>query len=89
MKIKCNGTLEIEAGAIKITAQRDVDIQARGATNIDSTQNVNIGSDADVKVNALNIVNTARVGFVGKGTASSELSAGGQTTVKGAMVMIN
>ena len=40
MKIKCNGTLEIEAGAIKITAQRDVDIQARGATNIDSTQNV-------------------------------------------------
>jgi hypothetical protein len=31
----------------------------------------------------------AQVGFVAKGAASAELSAAGQTVVKGALVMIN
>jgi hypothetical protein len=37
----------------------------------------------------LNVQATAQVGLTAKGTASAELSASGQTTVKGAMVMIN
>ena len=32
---------------------------------------------------------TAQVGFAGKGSATAELSASGQTTVKGALVLIN
>jgi hypothetical protein len=40
-------------------------------------------------VEGLNITNTAKVGFTAKGSASAEISASGQTIVKGAMVMIN
>jgi hypothetical protein len=42
-----------------------------------------------VKVDGLNVSCTAQVGFTGKGSASAELSASGQTTVKGALVLIN
>jgi len=37
----------------------------------------------------LNVNCEAQVGFAAKGNASAELSAAGQTVVKGAMVMIN
>jgi hypothetical protein len=37
----------------------------------------------------LNINQTADISFVAKANASAELSASGQTTVKGATVMIN
>jgi hypothetical protein len=37
----------------------------------------------------LNVNCEAQVGFAGKGSATAELSAAGQTTVKGGMVMIN
>jgi len=37
----------------------------------------------------LNITQIANVAFTAKGTATAELSASGQTTVKGAMVLIN
>jgi hypothetical protein len=40
-------------------------------------------------VAGLNVSSDAQVGFSAKGTASAELSAAGQTVVKGAMVMIN
>ena len=48
-----------------------------------------ITSKADVKIDGLNVNCEAKVGLVAKGAASAELSASGQTTVKGAMVMIN
>ena len=50
---------------------------------------VKIESKADVQVDGLNVNMEAKVGLTAKGTASAELSASGQTTVKGAMVMIN
>ena len=42
-----------------------------------------------MKTAGLNVNCEAQVGFVAKGTATAEVSAAGQTTVKGAMVMIN
>jgi hypothetical protein len=42
-----------------------------------------------VKSQGLNVACEAQVGFTGKGSATAELSAAGQTTVKGAIVMIN
>ena len=46
-------------------------------------------SEADVNVEGMNVNHTASAGFTAKGNATAELSASGQTTVKGAMVMIN
>ena len=42
-----------------------------------------------VNIQGANIEAKADIAFTGKGSASAELSAGGQTVVKGAMVMIN
>ena len=46
-------------------------------------------SQADVKSTGLNVVCEGQVGFTGKGSATAELSASGETVVRGAMVMIN
>jgi hypothetical protein len=48
-----------------------------------------MAAQADVKVSGLNVTHTAQVGFSAKGSATAELSASGQTTVRGALVMIN
>ena len=74
MKIKCVGKLEIEAAEIAINAK---------------SGNLDLRSGADVKVAGLNISNNANMSFAAKGSASAELSAAGETTIKGAMVMIN
>ncbi len=43
----------------------------------------------DATVKGMNVTCQANTGFTGKGGATAELSAGGQTTVKGGVVMIN
>ena len=43
----------------------------------------------DVEINGLNIKASAKMGISLKGNATAELSASGQTTVKGGLVMIN
>lgn len=74
---------------ILLDSPKDITITAKGKVTIDAVGEVGISSKADVKTTGLNINNSANVGFVAKGNATAELSASGQTTVKGAMVMIN
>ncbi|MBC7605040.1 MAG: type VI secretion system tip protein VgrG, partial [Ramlibacter sp.] len=81
--------VELTPSGISLTSPKDINITATGAINIKATQNVSISSSMDVKTEGLNIASTAQVGFTAKGTATAELSATGQTTVKGALVMIN
>ena len=50
---------------------------------------ISLTSQADVQAKGLNVTCQGQVAFTGKGAASAELSASGQTTVRGAMVMIN
>lgn len=81
--------VELSSSGILLDSPKDITIKAVGKVAITANQNVEITSQMDVKTTGLNINSTANVGFVAKGTASAELSAAGQTTVKGAMVMIN
>jgi Rhs element Vgr protein len=82
---------------IKITSQSNIKIEGTSGIEISSpadikvegTSGIKISSTADVKVDGLNINQTADISFVAKANASAELSASGQTTVKGATVMIN
>jgi Rhs element Vgr protein len=74
---------------ISMDSPKDIKISAKGNVNISATSNITLKANADVKVDGLNITNNAQVGFTAKGNASAEISASGQTTVKGAMVMIN
>lgn len=81
--------VELGTGGIKLDSPKDIKISAKGAISIDAVGAVSVSSKANVHVDGLNVNCTAQVGMVAKGSATAELSASGQTTVKGAMVMIN
>jgi Rhs element Vgr protein len=81
--------VELSADGIVLDSPKDISIIAKGKITIDAVGEVATSSKADVKVEGLNVSHTANVGFTAKGSATAELSASGQTTVKGAMVMIN
>jgi Rhs element Vgr protein len=81
--------IEMNSSGILLDSPKDITINAKGKVTISAVSNIESTAKADIKNQALNINNTASVGFVAKGSATAELSASGQTTVKGAMVMIN
>jgi Rhs element Vgr protein len=81
--------VELKPEGISLTSPKDITVTAKGKITLDAVGELSISSKADVKSAGLNINCEAQVGFVAKGNASAELSAAGQTTVKGAMVMIN
>lgn len=81
--------IKMSSSGIAITSPSDITLKADGAVNIQGTAGVNIKSSSDIKAQALNINASANVTIALKGSATAELSAAGQTTVKGAMVMIN
>lgn len=72
-----------------LDSPKDISITAQGKITIEAMDAIDMSAQADVSVKGLNVNHEANVGFVAKGNASAELSASGQTTVKGAMVMIN
>jgi Rhs element Vgr protein len=81
--------VELNAGGITLRSPKDITLVAGGKISLDAIGAVGIAAKADVTVAGLNVSSDAQVGFSAKGTASAELSAAGQTVVKGAMVMIN
>lgn len=81
--------VELSTSGIVIDSPKDVSIKASGKMSLEAVGEISISSSADVKASGLNIEHSADVGLTVKGGASAELSAGGNTTVKGAMVMIN
>jgi Rhs element Vgr protein len=81
--------VELSPTGILLDSPKDITISAKGKVAITAVQNVEVTAQMDVKVTGLNINQSANVGFAAKGAATAELSAGGQTTVKGALVMIN
>jgi Rhs element Vgr protein len=84
-----NNKVELKPEGIVIDSAKDITISAKGKITIDAMQSIGITAKQDVKISGLNVSNEAQVGFTAKGNATAELSASGQTTVKGAMVMIN
>jgi Rhs element Vgr protein len=84
-----DNNIELNADGIVLDSPKDIKITAKGKISIDATGELGIKSAADVVIEGMNITQTANTGFTAKGNASAELSASGQTTIKGAMVMIN
>jgi Rhs element Vgr protein len=84
-----NNSIKLSSAGIALTSQSDIKLTAQGNVTINANQAININATADLKAAGMNVTCQAQVGFTGKGSATAELSAAGQTTVKGAMVMIN
>nr|WP_320014350.1 type VI secretion system tip protein VgrG [uncultured Desulfobacter sp.] len=74
---------------ISLDSAKTIKLTAKGKIELDSVQKTSITSKADLTLEGLNLNATAKVGLTAKANATAELSASGQTTVKGAMVMIN
>ncbi|MCG7757853.1 MAG: hypothetical protein LZF63_14500, partial [Nitrosomonas sp.] len=81
--------IELNSSGITIDSPKDIKISAKGKVTIDAVSNIELTAQADIKNQGLNINHQANIGFSAKGNATAELSASGQTTVKGAIVMIN
>lgn len=84
-----SNSIKLSSDGILLNSAKDINIKATGNIVLDATGKVTIGAKQDVAVNGLNVSNEAQIGFTAKGSATAELSASGQTTVKGAIVMIN
>ncbi|MBI3525617.1 MAG: type VI secretion system tip protein VgrG [Betaproteobacteria bacterium] len=84
-----NNQAKLSPDGILLDSPKDITITAKGKISISAVGNVAVDSKADITAGGMNITHTAKVGFTAKGNASAEISASGQTTVKGSMVMIN
>jgi Rhs element Vgr protein len=79
----------LDPDGILLDSPKDIIINAKGKIAASAVGEISLTAQADVNVKGLNVNHTADVGFSAKGSATAELSASGQTTVKGALVMIN
>lgn len=90
IKDQNSNTVKMSSSGIDLNSGKDINLKASGNISLKATSKVTVeASGGDVEVKGMNVKNTAQVGFTAKGNATAELSASGQTTVKGAMVMIN
>lgn len=81
--------IKMDSGGITLTSAKDIKLKAKGGITMDATMKLSAAAKQDVSLEGLNVKVQAKVGASVKGNATAELSASGQTTVKGAMVMIN
>ena len=81
--------IEMSSSGITIQSASDITIKANQNIHASATSAINISATGDLKMSGLSVTGNAQTQMTMKGTASAELSASGEVTVKGAMVMIN
>lgn len=81
--------IKLSKDGIVLNSASDISLKATGNISMDASGKISVTAGQDVVVAGLNVTHEAAIGFTGKGTATAEISASGQTTIKGAIVMIN
>jgi Rhs element Vgr protein len=89
LKDQNGNSIKLSSAGIALDSPKDIKLTAQGGITLTATTGMKLDCQADIQAQGLNITAQAQVGFTGKGSATAELSASGQTTVKGALVMIN
>lgn len=79
----------LNESGIELNSPKDIKITATGNIDISASGGLNLKANQDIKADGMNVQLSAKTSFTAKGNASAEVSASGQTTVKGGMVMIN
>lgn len=74
---------------IEISSDKDIILKAKGNITADATGKIDVKAKQDTTIEGMNVTVKAQTSLKVTGAASAEISASGQTTVKGAMVMIN
>ena len=87
---KSGNKVEMSDSGIKMESKKDIVIDTKGKFSVSAVSGMNLAvKSGDLKGEGLNVEFNGKVGFTGKGSAKAEVSASGQTVIKGAMVMIN
>jgi len=81
--------LEMAESGITMESPKDINIKATGNISLEAQQGLTLKATQDLSGEGMNVTLKGQTGFKAEGSATAELKAGGQTTVKGAMVMIN
>lgn len=81
--------MEMASAGINISSPGNITIKATGQIQMEAQTNVSIKATANLSMEGLNVSAKAQVALQAQGQAQAELSASGQTTVRGAIVMIN
>jgi uncharacterized protein involved in type VI secretion and phage assembly len=90
IKITSGKDTSLDAGGnCKITASQSVDVKASQNVEVQASQNVELNASASLKASGSSSAEISGATLTAKGSATAELSAGGQTVVKGGIVMIN
>ncbi|CAM1356308.1 type VI secretion system tip protein VgrG [Tenacibaculum halocynthiae] len=90
IKDENNNSIVMSSSGITIKSAKNINIEANQKLTLKGKQGVIIDSSpGDVTIIGTNINQTANVKLSAKGNAQAELTGGAQTTIKGAMVMIN
>jgi len=84
-----SNTITMNSDGIKLNSNKDIVVTATGKIALTATGKISVDATQDLELSGSNVSATAQIGLTVKGTASAELSASGQTTVKGGIVMIN
>jgi Rhs element Vgr protein len=79
----------MDDNGITIESAKNLTLKAKMNITIDAGNNLDSKAKTNVTLKGLKIEGNAQTELTMKGNAKAELSAGGQTIVKGAMVMIN
>lgn len=79
----------MDSGGITLTSAKDITLNAKGGITMDAASNISGTAKADISLEGNNVKLQAKMGATVKGNASAELSASGQTTIKGAVIMLN
>jgi Rhs element Vgr protein len=81
--------MEMTSSGITLSSASDMTLKATGQIQMQAQTNITIKANADLTMQGLNVNAKAQVALAAQGQAQAELSASGQVTVRGAMVMIN
>lgn len=79
----------MDDSGIALTSAKDIKLSAKGNILLDAVGKLALKTQRDATLEGMNVTAKAQVALKVCGSASAEISASGQTTVKGAMVMIN
>lgn len=81
--------IQLDQDGITLKSVKDIVIKAAANLQANAGAKASVVATTDLEGKGLNVTLDAQASLTAKGAASAELSAAGQTTVKGAMVMIN
>ena len=81
--------LVMKASGIELNSTKDIAQKAHGELTLEGMQAELKATGGKLQLEGISVEAKAQTQFSAEGVASAELSSSGQTTVKGAMVMIN